>query len=101
MKIGIIASRKLARETFPEEAHQPTKGTRKRSVGERFSVFSFLGKAGKKWKWSARVSPLAEPGRKRGRRIDTQTQKMTDNRCGIEEVEDMETEMSPECKLPA
>lgn len=99
MKIGVIASRKLVRGTVREEEGQiPTN----RSVGRRFLVFTFLGKAGKRWKWSARVSPVAkEKAEDSGRKANTQMQKMAENRLRIDEVEDMETEMSPECKLVA
>lgn len=66
-------------------------------MGSRFSVFSFLGKGGKKWKWTARVSPVekAEDG---GRKAKAPMQKMADTRQSLDDVEDMETEMSPECK---
>ena len=74
----------------PEEGHSPATGDRGIPSRRRLSsVLALFSKARKKL--STRVSPGAEQTSRRAR--DGQMQKMSEN---MDEVEDMETEMSPE-----
>lgn len=78
------------RATVAGEGHIPATGNRRAPKRGRFSVFTVLGKARKKL--SARVSPTSEHSKAR-QKTSVQMQKMSES---IDEVEDMETEMSPE-----
>lgn len=78
------------RATVPKEGHIPAARTWRPSARRQLSVFSLLQKARKKL--SARVSPTSEQDEAR-RKASDQMQKMSEN---ADEVEDMETEMSPQ-----
>lgn len=78
--------------TVPRRGHSSAARSQRQSA--RFSVFALFGKkAGKKL--SARVSPLAEEKTSTERKANSQMQQKMAN---MDEVEDMETEMSPERK---
>lgn len=82
------------RATVPKKARIPATRGKRPSTRSQLFVFTLLEKA--RNKFSARVSPTAEQGKgKAGHRArgSSQMQKMSDN---MDEVEDMETEMSPE-----
>lgn len=83
------------RGTVPKKGRTP-------SAGRQLSVLALLEKVGKKL--SARVSPIAveeENSTKAGQRVNRQMQKMAENKPNVDDVEDMETEMSPERKRRA
>ena len=76
----------------------PANRPRWRSLRTRFSLSTVFRRAGKR---PARVSPVFQAKGEAGAggtKAGSQLQRMAANRPSLDEEEDMETEMSPECE---